>query len=317
MQNVHLLLGISLLLLGSLAFPAKKINIFATAIDTTASLITETYVETSGTDLILYAVIVGNADLDISILRINATASPPTLLQTFKQTYATTIANPSLTLLKTRLILSFAIGPNYSWAMMDKATLTVLESASESAVLKGVYFYNSDVLLYHGSDEGAYSTPESATRQKIGTYNSGTQFPNQVKYLRTKLPRLLLALYKDLNYVLIRSTPNLNTIITDYSSPKSVQLPETGYQCACLNTNDTTLYILQPSGMLIVVDLTTMLVVDQISTGYLVVSECYYDNSTYGVVFVSVSNTSINTGVTTLSLLSLSSKSEVNTLKIL
>lgn len=119
----------------------------------------------------------------------------------------------------------------------------------------------------------------------------------------------------DLNYVLVRSTPDLSTIIKDYSSPTSAQLPETGYQCACLNTNDTILYVLQPSGMLTVVDLTIMQVIDKISTGYLAVSECYYDNSAYGVVFTSASYTSRNTGATTLSLLSLSSKSEVNTLK--
>lgn len=225
MKYFRLLIGIYLLLLGTRAFPASKINTFTPAIDTTTSFITETYFETSGTDLILYAVIIGNKALDIIIQRINATASPPILLKTFSKTYAATIAKPSLILLKTQLVLCLSVGLNYSREMIDKASLTVLQSSPESAVLKGVYFSNSDALFYHGSEEGAVSAPESPGGQQIGIFNSGTKFPDQVKYLWTQDKNLLLALYMDLNYILVRATPDLSTIIKDYSSPTSVLLP--------------------------------------------------------------------------------------------
>jgi hypothetical protein len=57
-------------------------------------------------------------------------------------------------------------------------------------------------------------------------------------------------------------------LASSYSNPVTIPLLESGYQCYCLNSNDTVLYLLQNSGFLLSIDISTLTVVAQISTSY-------------------------------------------------
>jgi len=60
---------------------------------------------------------------------------------------------------------------------------------------------------------------------------------------------------------------------------------EFGYQCFCLNSDSTLLYVLYPSKNLTIIDTLTFSIKSTKITSYTGISKCYYDNGTYGLVF--------------------------------
>ncbi|MBP9847743.1 MAG: hypothetical protein KBD43_16935 [Saprospiraceae bacterium] len=65
-----------------------------------------------------------------------------------------------------------------------------------------------------------------------------------------------------------------------------INISEIGYQCYCLNKDDSLLYILLPSGTLVVFDVATELLSLSILTSYTGVTSCFYDSTVSSIVYV-------------------------------
>jgi hypothetical protein len=135
---------------------------------------------------------------------------------------------------------------------------------------------------------------QPSTSSILATYSGDTALPEQIKYMRTPDQKTHIALYKDLNYFVLRNvSTDINAFATDFSSPHKVTMPVTGYQCVCFSVDYTGIYLLDLGGILYFYDITSDTLAVFRATGYGNITDCYLDNPINSLVFVSSSTASV------------------------
>ena len=160
-------------------------------------------------------------------------------------------------------------------------------------------------VFFDATQEGVRENPDGAdTLLKTSLLTSAS--PYSTLYLYTRDQSLLFMFYIDQNFFHVRTVADPTTFAANYNSPTVISLPETGYQCACLNSDDSIIYVLLPSGALKSYDTANNNLLESIATVYTGVTNCFYDNSSYAIAFVTRNYPTMNTGSTSIAVYQLS-----------
>ena len=150
------------------------------------------------------------------------------------------------------------------------------------------------------------------TKSKSGFYSSGSSNPILTKSFTTKDESKMFTFYPDTNFFLMRTVTTGASMQTDYTSPTSISMPETGYQCSCLSDDDTELYVLLPSNVLKIYDVSSLTVKSSVATPYTNVTKCYHDPVTSALTLVAETYGTPNSGSSAFYLFSLDSYSTLS-----
>lgn len=269
MQKIFKFLMVSLILSFLQGFPLTKWITYTPGIDFQVTTILQTMLETSGTDIIIYASLLDKTMLFYKIRQVNASASPPALLNTYSLSFASPLQTPPLiTLLNTSLAISFTDSSGSYVVRVSKTSFTLLERYATNFDTGGVYLSTHDLAFYHMTIEALLYKPEGgAQKVALGSYTSGSADYLHIKYLYTLDQSKIFTLYTDLPYFLARNLTTLSQIQSSYTQPLSFSMSEKGYQCSCLNSNSTILFILLHSGTLKLFDTSLETYTASISVG--------------------------------------------------
>ena len=120
----------------------------------------------------------------------------------------------------------------------------------------------------------------------MATYITPTSSPQTIKYLSPQDQSKVFTFYTDLNYFLVRPFNNINDFAANYPSPVQVPLPNSGVQSACFNADESVIFILDSTGLLLIYHIGFETINPLSNTTFTLITDSYYEEPINCIIFI-------------------------------